>query len=592
MGNTERKPEVKEPAVELPSWRRTRQFFMAVGIFPAQYLSSLKKPWMRSFMSGVGSVASAMRLKRIGDRATFIAKNYLRSSQEVWDQDIRTQEGLRCTKPLVTVKRGEKTLELETFQIEAIPSDALAKTEKEKAQDPEQYYYIHIPGNSGECSRFFPDIADLCKIFPKLIGITYNHVGVGNVSGRVVPKPDAKSTGNAGREYTDNFNDLPLPKPDKKSTGKPDREYTDSYHHLVAGAKAQYARLRDLGVDPSRIIFSGFSIGGATNEISVAEINASLKAEGKSALNTIGDRTFDTMENVVVENFPARRMFRALGAMDWVRRQVRPLLKRIGWDMDTKAAYGTIDPANKALLYVKPKTDKVIPKKIIGAADIRIPASVSLAQSQTEERKASIKTALKNLMAEANRTVPAINELKRCAVEAQTHAENAIIHNAISRIIEKLDAIPTDPLRAQDVMTTKDRDEIRELADLALVGEKSKRLAGTSAELAGPKHGDAHAVDRGEIEARTPTAEKLAQETGRSSKADIVTTAFHAAHIDIAQDTIRDCLLTKEGKMKATGYCALFVSSIMEKNKRAKVAEAKVERGPSTPERSLDMKRK
>lgn len=299
------------------------QTLMAIGIFPAQALSTVKKiPVLKSIIgfitrkTGNDSRSAANTFqedfiekkepKRHGSFWNFFNKNPKAKPFDTTDLIVTKTETAYTTD-------FNRNVKLETFNFEH-------ETFQKKSQE-DRYYRIHCGNNTANCSRFFTELATLSKRHPELKTITYNHPGVEGSDGITMSKDD-----------------------------------------LVNALYAQVKTLIKNGANPKNIELSGFSIGAATAALTAAK----LKEEGIE-VNLYNDRTFSTMGNVVTNGFPGLGLaFKLLKAIPGVKELthhvlqplvknfvIEPLLWLTNWDMDPARAYKAIAPERRALTVVK-----------------------------------------------------------------------------------------------------------------------------------------------------------------------------------------------------------------------------------------------
>lgn len=441
------------------------QPLMAVGIFPAQALSTLKKiPVIKSV---IGFITRKIGNDSRGAAQTyeedFLHKPAQQGNTNLWGRiqswfnknpksvpfnTLNLQVNEISRTPYITDFGREVSLETFSFQ----------HPEFESLSQDKKYYRLHCSGNSGNCSRFFPELAQLSQQHKDLKTITYNHPGVEGSDGVTMSQDD-----------------------------------------LV---NALYAQVKDLlksGVHPQNIELSGFSIGAATAAITAKK----LLKEGIE-VNLFCDRTLSTMPEVVTDKLPILgAVFKVLKMIPGVKELthyviqpiisnlvIKPLLWLLNWNMNPAAAYNEIDAHKKALTAVKPQSKgeeggflKSIGKYLgrftglfkQGNGDKTIAPHVSLLSgTENPTQKAQWKANLNTL-----KNTP-IDQREELINDLETHAENAITSNAMKRLA-----------RANKEGRTEE-----DLISLAIVGDKARRLQGVTAS-------DAHNVTADKIMHRT-----------------------------------------------------------------------------------------
>jgi hypothetical protein len=401
------------------------QPLMAVGIFPAQTLSALKKiPLLNSIISFI--------TRKLGKDPRSAAQTY---EEDFKSSPFSNQFYLKVNdvaKIPYTTDFG-RTVSLETFSFQDKSFDTI--------DSDKQYYRIHCSGNSGNCSRFFSELAQLSHEHPELKTITYNHPGVEGSGGITMTQDD-----------------------------------------LVNALYAQVNALLDAGVDPNHIELTGFSIGAATAALTAEK----LRLEGKD-VNLFCDRTLSTMPDVVTDKLPLLGMvFKGLKAIPGLKELthyvlqpavkylvIKPLLWLLHWDMNPAAAYNNIKATRKTLTVVKPQTtDKWFSKKINqylgtftgffkkGNGDKTIAPHVSLlAGTESGAGKQLWKAQMNSLLRMNNASNSKPLDFRYIS------ANNAISANAL--------------LRLRDVEDEEENVSSADLINLAIVGNKARRLQGT-----------------------------------------------------------------------------------------------------------------
>lgn len=444
------------------------QPLMAVGIFPAQALSTLKKvPLLKSL---IGLIT-----RKLGNDSRSAAQTYTEdflhqsSSQDksgIWGRIHLwfnnnpkalpfATENLHVnalSRTPYTTDFGRKVF-LETFSFQ--------HKEFENLPPNEQYYRVHCSGNSGNCSRFFPELAQLSQQHKELKTITYNHPGIEGSDGVTMSQDD-----------------------------------------LINALYAQVKVLLAGGAKPENIELTGFSIGAAT-----AALTAKKLLDEGIAVNLFCDRTLSTMPDVVTDKLPILgTAFKALKIIPGIKELthyvvqpsvkyllIKPLLWLLNWDMDPASAYQEIDAHKKALTGVKPQSageDNSLSKRIgkylgrhtglfkTGNGDKTIAPHVSLLVGTENVRK---KDEWKAKLNRLNDAQPG-KEQDELVRELEMGADNAISVNAMQRLRlanqgHQESAAPAD------------------LISLAMTGNKARRLQGTTA-------ADAHNVTADKIMSR------------------------------------------------------------------------------------------
>jgi hypothetical protein len=312
------------------------QVIMAVGIFPAQTLSTIKKTPI------LGSIVGFIT-RRLGNDSRFAAATFQEDFVEkklpverpgffgaIWTFFNKNAKAIpfvddnlkvAATKTFYKTDFGRK-VDLETYQFE----------HKDFAQIPaeHQYYRLHCGNNTANCSRFFTELATLSSRHPELKTITYNHSGVEGSGGITMSQAD-----------------------------------------LINGLCAQVKLLIQNGAKQQNIELSGFSIGAATAALAAEKLyleGLNVKLDEKNGLNLFDDRTFSTMSNVVTNGFPVLgTVFKLLKTLPIIKELtqyiLQPLVKNlviasllwlINWDMNPARAYNSISPSRRALTVVKP----------------------------------------------------------------------------------------------------------------------------------------------------------------------------------------------------------------------------------------------
>lgn len=433
------------------------QIFMAIGIFPAQFISLIKKtPILGAF---IGFLTRKIFKKDSRTAAETYHEDFLHQTAEIYsgfgssiinwfrfnpkakvfdsrNLEVNPKEMVNCATDF------GRTIQLETFSFQH--QDFKNKALKE------QYYRLHCSGNSGNCSRFFEELALLSQKHPELKTITYNHPGVEGSGGLMMTQDD-----------------------------------------LVNALYAQVKNLIANGVKPEHIELSGFSIGAATAALTAKK----LKDECYN-VNLFCDRTFSTMSKVVTDKLPIfgtiLKFLRSLPILKEIINYliqplvqyilIKPLLWLMNWDMNPAEAYKGIDPHQKALVNVKPKSQgdgwlKTIGKYFgqftgffkLGNGDKTIDIHASLLEGTEDKTKKNEWKQILNKVSGYNKPTAIGIQLARL----ENLADNAISAHAIAKIRKS-----NNPLNV---------DENQALLSLAKLGDKARRLGGT-------KESDAHNV--------------------------------------------------------------------------------------------------
>ncbi|MDR3477615.1 MAG: type IV secretion protein Dot [Gammaproteobacteria bacterium] len=315
------------------------QVIMAVGIFPAQTLSTIKKIPLLSSMVGfiTRKLGNDSRLATETFQEDFVEKkvpvdrvgffgviwNFFNKNAKAIPFVDGPDLKVAAVKTPYTTDFG-RHVELETYHFE--------HNDFEKIPTEHQYYRVHCGNNTANCSRFFTELATLSQRHPELKTIAYNHPGIEGSGGVTMSQDD-----------------------------------------LINGLCAQVKLLIQNGAKPENIELSGFSIGAATAALAAEKLyqeGFNVKLDNKNGPSLFDDRTFSTMGDVVTNGFPVLGgVFKALKMLPIVKELthyilqplvknlvVKPLLWLINWNMDPARAYNSVSPARRALTVVKPES--------------------------------------------------------------------------------------------------------------------------------------------------------------------------------------------------------------------------------------------
>ncbi|KTC89587.1 hypothetical protein [Fluoribacter dumoffii] len=311
------------------------QFFMACGVFPAQTLSTLRKlPGLKSI---VGFIA-----RKTGKDSRTALEIFNEDFQDAPKKGIEDSSWLNWFTKNPKIKRFEQASQLDSQYIQTayqtdfgrnstLETFVFTSKHFDTIAAEDRYYRIHCSGNSGNCGRFFGELAQLSVNHPELKTITYNHPGIEG-SGSITMTED----------------------------------------DLVNALFAQVIALLKQGVDPAHIELSGFSIGAATAAQTAKKLQDYRSENYPEGIqvNLFCDRTLSNMSQVVTDKLPLLgTLFNYSKLIPGIKETVHyliqplvrilvitPLLYLIHWNMNPAAAYKEIPAERKALTVVKPQT--------------------------------------------------------------------------------------------------------------------------------------------------------------------------------------------------------------------------------------------
>lgn len=405
------------------------------------------RPWWFRWTIGfifsmtIGNLFYTARITNFLNHFSFLVKilNFFgqdfRPSHQIWEKDITTEEisGINYFYE----QRGEPQLATYIF-------------EKDGIAEKDRHYRIHCPGNSGQCARHFKELREVTTL-TDISTITFSHPGIGESKGFVLDQDD------------------------------------------LINAVFQQAKylIKEKKVPPHRITVSGMSMGAAAAVCAVRKINEYYQgnyplidsqeeksdAENpKRTVNYFGDRTFSDSTKEVVDQVLVtvlhppipiiKQLLKCLFELpgfNLIKKilitvfsyillvSFKILLGLMNWDMQPQKHYDELDCAEKAIVYVKPRTlgegtgiSKVNAKffdRYRTHGDTVIRTHVSLKTSP--EQKAVFKKELLELQEELSSGEYKKAESRVELLVGSKLTINAIVHANLMRLQGELKSTPT-----------------------------------------------------------------------------------------------------------------------------------------------------